>query len=276
MADNNNLELIHNALKNLQSVLKDRFVLEEEIESLPQDLKIKQNALNNANAKYLELTENYNKAKNDYSSNSIKYDEAKTYREESEKKMDEISTQREYEALSKQIDDAKIKEQSLLKARTVSQTQVKDLEDQLAAQQTVCDQLAEDVRVESEKIDATIAEKQKLIDELDLRSNELREDIITDDLYKKFAMIVQNKKGVGIVPIHGQVCQGCHMVLPVQFVNDVRSNLNIEYCPYCSRILFYEDSENVIDVESIVSEMDAEDEDTYSEVADSSDFDDIL
>lgn len=275
MADNNNLELIHNALKNLQSVLKDRFELEEEIESLPQDLKIKQNALNSANAKYLELTENFNKAKNDYSTNSIKYDEAKTYREESEKKMDEISTQREYEALSKQIDDAKIKEQSLLKARTVSQAQVKELEEQLADQQAVCDSLTEEVRCESEKIEVTISEKQKLIDELDAKSLELREDIITDDLYKKFAMIVQNKKGVGIVPIHGQVCQGCHMILPVQFVNDVRANLNIEYCPYCSRILFYEDSENVLDVESLVSELE-DDEDALTDVVDSSDFDDIL
>ncbi len=275
MADNNNLELIHSALKNLQSVLKDRFVLVEEIKELPKNLRAKQNALNVANAKYLELTDNYTKAKEAYSSNSIKYDEAKTYRESSEKKMDEITTQREYEALSKQIDDAKIKEQSLLKARTVSQTQVNELHEQLSAQQIVCDEISEDVKAETEKIDATIAEKQKLIDELDAKCAELRQDIISDELYAKFSMIVQNKKGVGIVPIHGQVCQGCNMILPVQFVNDVRSNLNIEYCPYCSRILFYEESDNVVDLDSIVSLMEEED-DSLSEVVDSSDFDDIL
>ena len=45
MADNNDLELIHNALMNLQSVLKERFVLVEEIKDLPKNLKSKQQAL---------------------------------------------------------------------------------------------------------------------------------------------------------------------------------------------------------------------------------------
>ncbi|NLZ68892.1 MAG: hypothetical protein GX903_07785, partial [Spirochaetales bacterium] len=130
MADNNDLELIHNALMNLQSVLKERFVLVEEIKDLPKNLKSKQQALSNANSKYLELTNNFNGAKEAFTSNSIKYDEAVRYRTDSEKKMDDISTQREYEALSKQIDDAKVKEQSLLKARTVSQTQVNELQTQ--------------------------------------------------------------------------------------------------------------------------------------------------
>lgn len=279
MADNNDLELIHNALMNLQSVLKERFVLVEEIKDLPKNLKSKQQALSNANSKYLELTNNFNEAKEAFTSNSFKYDEAVRYRTDSEKKMDDISTQREYEALSKQIDDAKVKEQSLLKARTVSQAQVNELQTQLADQQVICDQIAEDVKVETEKIDNTIAEKQRKIEELDVQCNDLRQGLISDELYAKFSVIVQNKKGVGIVPIHGQVCQGCNMILPVQFVNDVRSNYSIEYCPYCSRILFYEDSDNVVDVDSIVSEIDEEDdEDTMSTggVVSSDDFDDIL
>jgi RNase P subunit RPR2 len=49
--------------------------------------------------------------------------------------------------------------------------------------------------------------------------------------------------GRGIVAIKGGVCMGCHMILPVQFANSVRMGEEIVFCPYCSRILYYEESE---------------------------------
>ena len=48
--------------------------------------------------------------------------------------------------------------------------------------------------------------------------------------------------GIGIVAIKGNVCMGCHMILPVQFANEVRIGEEFVFCPYCSRILFYEES----------------------------------
>jgi len=37
------------------------------------------------------------------------------------------------------------------------------------------------------------------------------------------------------------VCMGCHMILPAQFSNAVRHGEEFVFCPYCSRILFYEE-----------------------------------
>jgi len=59
----------------------------------------------------------------------------------------------------------------------------------------------------------------------------------------KFERIIRNKMGRGIVAIKGGVCMGCHMILPAQFANTVRQGEEIVFCPYCSRILFYEESE---------------------------------
>ena len=33
------------------------------------------------------------------------------------------------------------------------------------------------------------------------------------------------------------------MILPAQFANEVREGESIKFCPYCSRILFYEEAE---------------------------------
>jgi DNA-directed RNA polymerase subunit M/transcription elongation factor TFIIS len=35
---------------------------------------------------------------------------------------------------------------------------------------------------------------------------------------------------------------GCHMILPAQFSNNVRLGEEFIFCPYCSRILYYEES----------------------------------
>ena len=58
----------------------------------------------------------------------------------------------------------------------------------------------------------------------------------------KFERIIKNKMGIGIVAIKGNVCMGCHMILPVQFANEVRIGEEYVFCPYCSRILYYEES----------------------------------
>lgn len=275
MADNN-IQQIDSLLLTLQDVLRLKFELESEIESLPENLKTQKEELAEANKKFLELNEKYTKAKEDAASNSIRYDEAFQTRTNAEKMMDTISTQREYEALSKQIDEAKIKETGLLKARNAATALVEELKAQLDAQSKVCDEIKADVDAKSAEIDSIILEKKEQIAELDRRCLQVKEQGISDEIYAKFCNIVKNKKGVGIVAIHGQVCQGCHMVLPVQFVNDVRMGNTTEYCPYCSRILYYEESEDSNIDYSVDSFSEDSDDESFADVVDTGDFDDLL
>ncbi len=275
MTENNNLTEVHSLLLELQEVLKGKFALEAEIEALPVNLVALQGELADANKKYLELSAKYKQAKDEVASNSIKYDEAFQYRTESEKMMDKINTQREYESLLKQIDEAKVREAGLLKARTMSQVAVEDLNEQLDAQEVVCNDLKARADAESAKIDETMASKKAEMAEYEARCLEIKDRGISDELYAKFSNIVKNKKGVGIVPIHGLVCQGCNMILPQQFVNDVRMDNSIVYCPYCSRILFYEECEDAPDYSHLQSQAENEDG-SLADEADEGGFDGIL
>lgn len=270
----NELQQVHGLLIELQDVLRKKFALESEITALPENLKDLQNKLAEANQKYLALTEKYNAAKEDVTSNSIKYEDAFAERTNAEKQMDTISTQREYEALSKQIDEAKVRENGLLKARNAANALVEELKAQLDEQEAICDQLKEAADSENAKIDETIAAKKEEIAAYEAQCQEIKDRGVSDDLYQKFSNIVKNKKGVGIVPIHGLVCQGCHMILPQQFVNDVRLDNNTEYCPYCSRILYYEESEDTIDLSDLTDN--ADDDNSLAESVDEDAFDDIL
>jgi hypothetical protein len=72
------------------------------------------------------------------------------------------------------------------------------------------------------------------------------------------------------------VCQGCHIVLPIQFVNVVRSAKDIEFCPYCSRILYYEEVEGADEqFRKRIEDVEIE-EGGLADFVDSSEFDDLL
>ena len=98
---------------------------------------------------------------------------------------------------------------------------------------------------------------------------------LDEEILFKFERIIKSKSGLGIVPIEKGVCNGCHMILTAQFVNDVREGEGIMFCPNCSRILFYPEEEeenlNVIFEESneygneIEEAVDDEDDDEEEE-----------
>ncbi len=239
MAEYDKLE----CLRNLQDALKVKFDLEQQVEMMPVNLKKEEASLKEANEKYLELTETYNSVTDEVKSLSIRYDDAFQTRTGYEKQMEFLNTQREYEALSKQLDEAKVQEQVLLKQRNSKMQELDKLRAELDAQEVICDEAKARVDEERAKVDSSLEDINRQLDEMNARCEEIKGMAISDELYEKFSNIVRKKKGEGIVPVHGQVCTGCDRVLPMQFVIDLRlkqQENEIEYCPYCSRIIWYE------------------------------------
>ena len=240
MSENDKLE----CLRELQKVLSDKFDLEVRAEALPADLRKEEALLKEANEKYLELNERFKAVTDEVKSLSIRYEDAFNTRTGYEKQMEYLNTQREYEALSKQLDEARIQEATLLKQRNSKSQELDRLQGELSAQEGVCDEIKARVDEERSKIESVLEDIARGIEEKEAECIRIKGDTISDELYAKFCNIVRKKKGLGIVPVHGQVCMGCDRVLPMQFVIDLRLKQEaneIEYCPYCSRIIYYEE-----------------------------------
>lgn len=264
---------VFSRLNQLQDDLSIRFALEEEIARLPRDLKVKQELLDTINLDYIDEHTRSEAAKVELKNLGYQYEDAVTARDKSERNMELITTQREFEALEKEIKDAAAKEQSLLKQLHVKEKQVQEFEVRLTEKEELMTLQKSEVDAESSKIDALLAQKNAELAEVSKRCESFIDDEITIDLYTKFSNIVKNKKGKGIVPVHGLVCQGCHVILPVQFVNSVRDGKDVEFCPYCSRILFWEDTEGA-DEQFIAGKVDPE-ADLGDFIAEG-EFDDVL
>lgn len=242
---------IYTTLSQLQVVLAKMFAIEDEIKEIPMALADKEAVLQKTKITYLELHEKSERVKEELKSLRTRLDEAGVKRETCEKMMETITQAREFETLQKEIEEAKNAEQTLRKSLIAKEKFYDELNTKLTIQEEIMAQQTEEVEEETKVKDSQIAEKQAELDKIVAEKDELAKDFDQNLLFK-FERIIRNKGGIGIVPVHGIVCEGCHMTLPAQFVNDVRrSTLNedssneesdIHFCPYCSRVLFYEDS----------------------------------
>ncbi|MBR1937641.1 MAG: hypothetical protein IJ836_01640 [Spirochaetales bacterium] len=269
----NELQQIHNLLIQLQDVLKKKFALEREIEELPKNLSGKRSELIKANEEFLALTKKYNLAKETANRTALDYETAFNQRVSSEKKMESVTTQREFDALSKEIEEAKITETGLNKAKKATQEEVDNLAALVSEKQAALDAMTAEVSSQEAELEAQVNEKKAEIASYEETCQEIKAQGIADSIYSKFASIVKNKNGLGIVPVHGQVCQGCNMILPVQFVNDVHIGNSTMYCPYCSRILFYEESEDAVDYSAELQNFEEDDQNVTADFGQDVDID---
>ena len=113
MAENEKLD----CLRKLQEVLQEKFALEQQVETLPRELRREESVLKTMEKELSDLQTLSSDTIDEVKSLSIRYEDAFQTRTGYEKQMEFLSTQREYEALSKQLEEARANEETLLKQR---------------------------------------------------------------------------------------------------------------------------------------------------------------
>jgi len=64
---------------------------------------------------------------------------------------------------------------------------------------------------------------------------------IRPDLLSRYDRVLQNKEGLGIVPVKDHTCGGCYMHLTEQLINQIKMHDQLVTCDVCARILYLED-----------------------------------
>lgn len=279
---------IFDKLKELQVVLAEKYEIKDNVDNLPKSLNSSMEGLEQFKTEFLQKHEECKAEKEKIAQLKSELDEAIKASEESEKGMDNIQTHREYEILNKQIDEAKAKETELRNQIAKEEKILSQLNDDVSNLEALINSTESSVNEEKAELDDKIKKNQEELEKLEEQEKQISEGIDPETLYKFQRIIIRNTKG--IVAVKGNVCEGCQMILPAQFANEVRKGDKIMFCPYCSRILFYEEGEdseeNFFTIEETGSLTDfgdeddlLDDEDTDSEIdgdEDSSgmDFDD--
>lgn len=235
------MQEVFDKLRALQDVLSRKFDIQRDIDEIPKALTTKTELLNRLRKSYIDKNNLLEDTKNNIKTFREKLTDAEHQRENYEKQMDLIKTQREYEALDKEIKDAIEKEQQYRKEILKEEKESEELSHRLEREEQMIKQQEEELKAEQKKIKDESKEKEE---DLTLLLKQ-EEDIVPgldEGILFKFERIIKSKSGLGIVPVRGSVCTGCHMILPAQFVNDIRRGESILFCPYCSRILFFDET----------------------------------
>jgi predicted nucleic acid-binding Zn-ribbon protein len=259
-------------LKALQDILAQKNKVEASIQDAPKLLSTQEELLARLKKGYIEKNEQYESVRQHIAELKTQLFEAESAREKAEKSMDSITTQREYEALDKEIRDAGDREQLVRKDLQKEEHSFQELNEDLKREESLIKQQEDELGERKQKLSAEIDAMNKELDGLKSAEDEVSPGINPETKFK-LERIIKSKQGIGIVAIHGNVCTGCHMILPAQFANEVRIGDKIVYCPYCSRILYYvenpegeneyfneEDAGSLSDLDDFIDEDEDEDE----------------
>jgi predicted nucleic acid-binding Zn-ribbon protein len=230
-----------NKLMTLQDILSEKIRLEHEKQEIPKQLVALEEAHNRTRKIFIDKNLEFEKVKSAEEDARASQLEAESARERAERTISEINTQREWDALDKERRAAEEKEIQFRKEVQVKEKILQDLNEQITQYASLIEQQEKELAEKHAGIEAEIAEKNIQQDSLQKKEKKLTDDLDKEVVFK-FERIIRNKEGVGIVAIKGNVCMGCHMILPAQFSNNVRVGEDFIFCPYCSRILYYEES----------------------------------
>jgi len=152
----------------------------------------------------------------------------------------DVKTNKEYQSMLKEIETIEVKNShmedeilSLLDELDRVETAVKTKEEELNASR---------LRYEEEKTKLT-SELDSLTEELNVclrRSDEIKAKIPAH-LLKKYEQIKGIGRGLAVVSVWKEVCDGCHMSIPPQLYNELQKSTRVlTTCPNCNRILYWE------------------------------------
>jgi hypothetical protein len=89
---------------------------------------------------------------------------------------------------------------------------------------------------ELKSLDESIAECQE-------RNGRIR-SALKDELLRKYEAIRNLHKGVAVVSVWKEICNGCHMNIPPQMYNELQKTTVLMSCPHCNRIIYWQNQED--------------------------------
>ena len=267
---------VFDRLKTLQDVLAEKYELQAKIEEAPKKLSTQEELLARLKKEYIEKNAIYEEVRKKVARLKTELADVNAAIEKSEKGMDSITTHREYEALDKEINDARELEQTIRNDLKKEEKSLAELNDNLKTEEVLIQRQEEELSDGKKSLQDEIDQYNAKMDDLKKQEEELVPGIDPEIIFK-FQRIIRSKHSKGIVAVKGNVCDGCHMILPAQFANDVHVGDKIVFCPYCSRILYYQEVDGAdeeyfqMDDTGSLADLGDEFDDEYDE--DSEDYD---
>jgi hypothetical protein len=221
------LQTVDSSVDNIQRL---RGELPLEVQDLEDEIAGLETRVKNYENEVKELEDTISNKKNEI-------EESKQLIEKYKKQQNNVRNNREYEALSKEIEyqslEIELREKHIREYNEKIQQRKQDIEES----RKELEERQKDLKNKKEELDSIIAETQKEEEDLNARSEKIRE-IIEPRLLNAYKRIRNNaRNGLAVVTVERDACGGCFNKIPPQRQLDIRSRKKVIVCEYCGRIL---------------------------------------
>lgn len=150
----------------------------------------------------------------------------------------EVKTNEAYKSLLLEIENLKVESGKLEDEILDLMEQAEEINKLLKREEKNLEDVHRELELEENKLRQ---EEKKLKGEIEenIRRREKTVEKIDPSLLARYERIRKGKGGLAIVSVKAGICQGCHLQLPPQIVDEVRIGNRLVTCERCSRILYW-------------------------------------
>lgn len=235
-----NLEEQIKLLAELQGLDTRIFRMEDDLDSIPERIKQKDEAFAGKSADLKKLEDGLKMLQVSRKDKEIDLESKEGTIKKYQSQMYQVKTNKEYTALQDEIGRVRA-DNSLIEEEIIK------ILDQIDGENKKISREKELLKQEEVGLGE---EKKGLNDDAARIKTELesikkqRVDLagrIEKNILTKYERIVKNRSGLAVVPVSGDACQGCFRVMPPQVINEIRMKKDLVLCDNCSRILYIEE-----------------------------------
>lgn len=175
-----------------------------------------------------------------------KIEELTAHMKELEAKQSAVKKVEEFNALTLEMTQTE-------RSKVQVENELSELVDKKIADEEILGKIEESSKSTETSSQELEVEIQNSISQVNAEGSELkvkRDKMATgadEEVLQVYDRLIRNKKDRVIVPLENRTCSGCHIALTPQHENLVRKGENLVFCEHCSRIHYWQASEEFED-----------------------------
>ncbi|NWF56046.1 MAG: hypothetical protein HXY45_14760 [Syntrophaceae bacterium] len=223
----------------LQTIDQRVLEMEREKSQIPQSIASLEEELQREEEKLRLSKEGLEKLQKDRRKKEKDLEEEVDKVKKTEARVLEIKTNKEYQAVLKEIDNAKKLNRQreeeileILEKLEESQKRIAQEERALEEKRQAMERRVTDLRQKESSFEKEMAGS--------VQQKEQKEKEITPELLSRYRMLAEKRQGIAVARVVQGVCQACNMNLRPQLYIELQKQESLILCPNCNRILFWD------------------------------------
>ena len=215
----------------IQELTNAHKAIPAKLEASQSDFARVEAMLNNERSQLAESQRYYSEQKSQLQTDESSATGAKHKLSQAKNSKEYVAAQREIEATRDSVQSREEEIAKLIEAVNVKEKLLAERASELEVLRKSIDKDAEVARKKMAELEGKIAEIKVDRDKI---ATGIRPDVL-----KRYSAI-RMRRGLAVTTVRNGTCQGCNMNVPPQLFNVLQRGTTIETCPYCHRIVYWE------------------------------------